>query len=164
VDSLLDKDTKKKVRSALENLSRGSEALNKAYDGAIERIEGQLPGKTARAKGVLSWITCAQRPLTTDELCHALAVEVGELELDKDNIPDIEEIVSVCAGLVTIDKESEIIRLVHYTAQDYLTSILEKWNPSAQDDIASTCLTYLRFNSFRSGSSPSDAEFENRLE
>jgi hypothetical protein len=48
VDSLLDKDTKKKVRSALDNLSGGSQALNKAYDEAIERIEGQLPGKTAK--------------------------------------------------------------------------------------------------------------------
>jgi hypothetical protein len=49
---LLDKDTKKKVKSALEHLSGGTEALKKAYDGAIERIDGQLPGKTARAKSV----------------------------------------------------------------------------------------------------------------
>jgi hypothetical protein len=106
VDSLLDKDTKKKVKSALENLSGGTEALLKAYDGAIERIEGQLPGKTARAKSVLSWISYAQRPLTTSELCHALAVELNEEVLDEDNIPDVEEIVSVCAGLVTVDEET----------------------------------------------------------
>jgi hypothetical protein len=40
IDSLLDKDTKKKVRSALEKLSKGSEALDHAYGEAIERIEG----------------------------------------------------------------------------------------------------------------------------
>ncbi|KAF1951855.1 hypothetical protein CC80DRAFT_357004, partial [Byssothecium circinans] len=134
-----------------------------AYDGAIERIEGQLPGKTARAKSVLSWISYAQRPLSTGELCHALAVELDDEELCEDNIPDVEDVVSACAGLVTVDKESRIIRLVHYTTEDYLKGIREKWNPSAQYDIASTCLTYLCFKTFRSGSC-ADSEFKSRLE
>jgi hypothetical protein len=116
VDSLLDKNTKKKIQSTLEKLSKDSEPLNKAYDEAIERIEGQLPGKRARAKSVLSWITYAQRPLTTGELCHALAVELESEELDQDNIPDVEDIVSVCAGLVTADEGSNIIPgPLHYT-------------------------------------------------
>src|SRR5947209_15163589 len=88
VDSLLDKDTKKKVRCALEKLSKGSEALNEAYDEAIERIKGQLPGNRARARSALSWITYALRPLTTGELCHALAVEPGNKQLDQDDIPN----------------------------------------------------------------------------
>lgn len=58
--------------------------------------------------------TCAKRPLTTLELQHALAVEVGESELDEENFPEIEDMVSVCAGLVTVDEECGIIRLVHY--------------------------------------------------
>jgi ankyrin repeat protein len=163
VDSLLDKDTKKKVRSALEKLSKGSEVLDQAYGEAIERIEGQLPGNRARAKSVLSWITYALRPLTTGELCHALAVE-GDKELDQDNIPDVEDVVSVCAGLVTIDKESNIIRLVHYTTQEYFERIREDWNPSAQQEIASTCLNYLCLDTFRSGSCLSDKDFESRVE
>ncbi|KAF2466052.1 uncharacterized protein BDR25DRAFT_185539, partial [Lindgomyces ingoldianus] len=164
VDSLLDKDTKKKVRSTLKNLSRGSEALNKAYDEAIERIESQLPGNTARAKSVLSWISHAERPLTTGELCHALAVELEEEELDQENIPHVDDIVSVCAGLVTIDEESNIIRLVHYTTQEYFEQIRERWNYSAQYGIASSCIRYLCFKPFRSGSCPSNAAFESRLE
>jgi hypothetical protein len=40
----------------------------------------------------------------------------------------------------------------------------ETWNPSAQYDIASTCLAYLCFKIFRSGSCASDGEFESRLE
>ncbi|KAF2177906.1 hypothetical protein K469DRAFT_509051, partial [Zopfia rhizophila CBS 207.26] len=65
---LLDKNTKKKVQSALNNLSEGSAALDQADDEAIKRIEGQLPGKSVLAKSVLSWITYAKRPLTTGEL------------------------------------------------------------------------------------------------
>ena len=163
LDSLLDKSTKKKILSTLAKLPRGSEALDVAYNDAINRIESQLPGNFALAKNVLSWITYAERPLTTGELSHALAVEVGESELDPDNIPDIQDMVSVCAGLVAIDEESNIIRLVHYTTQEYFERIRETWIPRAQQDIASACLTYLSFDLFRSGSCPDDEEFERRL-
>jgi hypothetical protein len=87
----------------------------------MERVERQGPNSVQFAKQVLSWITCAKRPLTTMELQHALAVVIGESELDEDNLPEIEDIVSVCAGLVTIDNESGILRLVHYTTQEYFT-------------------------------------------
>jgi hypothetical protein len=86
----------------------------------MARIQGQQQGHQRLAKRILSWITCAKRPLTTLELQHALAVERGDSEFDKENLPEIEDIVSVCAGLVTVDEESDIIRLVHYTIQEYL--------------------------------------------
>ena len=170
-DSLLDKDTVKAVKLTLKRFSRGSkhskaleQVYDEAYDEAIKRIESQLPRKRERARNVLSWITYAQRQPTTAELCHALGVELGEEELDPDNIPNVEDIVSVCAGLVTVDGESDIIRLVHYTTQEYFERIREEWNPRAQLDIASTCLTYLSFSTFRRGSCPTNEDFKGRLE
>ena len=71
----------------------------------MERIEGQVVDQEELAKQVLSWITCAKRPLTTSELQHALGVEVGESVLDEDNSPQVEDIVSVCSGLVTVDEK-----------------------------------------------------------
>ena len=79
-----------------------------AHEQAIERINGQKSGFKELAIGVLLWITCAKRPLTTFELQHALAVEVGESELDEDNLPKIGDIVSVCTRLVAVDDESGI--------------------------------------------------------
>ncbi|OBT50512.1 hypothetical protein VE04_09283 [Pseudogymnoascus sp. 24MN13] len=163
VDSLRGKTTKKAVRATLKKLPRGSTALNEAYDEAIERIESQLPEESELAKTVLSWITYAVRQLTTKELSHALAVEAGESELDEDNIPDIEDVISVCAGLVTVDEESDVIRLVHYTTQEYFERVREVWNPKAQEEIVSTCLTYLSFQTFSNGRCNSDAEFESRI-
>ena len=112
---------------------------------------------------MLSWITFAKRPLTTAEICCALAIEAGEVELDPENIADVEDLVSVCAGLVIVDPESAVIRLVHYTTQEYFERIRNIWNPSAQLDIATKCLTYLSFGAFRSGSCSNDREFEERL-
>ncbi|KAF2727038.1 hypothetical protein EJ04DRAFT_529760, partial [Polyplosphaeria fusca] len=163
-DSLLDKRTPKEIRATLARLSKGSVALNDAYKDAIQRIEGQLAGDSKRAKNVLSWITYAQRPLTTAELCCALAVEHEEEELDLENIPDVEDLVLVCAGLVVVDEESGVIRLVHFTTQEYLERIRKTWNPGAQLDIASTCLTYLSFDDFKNGSCSTDAELEGRLQ
>ncbi|KAF2470523.1 ankyrin [Lindgomyces ingoldianus] len=162
-DSLLDKRTPKDVKLTLGKFSKGSTALDDAYKEAIQRIEGQLPRDNQQAKTVLSWITYAQRPLTTAEMCCALAVEQDEEELDPENIPDVEELLSICAGLVIVDEESAIIRLVHYTTQEYFERIKEEWNPGAQLHIASTCLSYLSFNTFREGSSSSDQKFESRL-
>ena len=85
----------------------------------MERISGQVEDQEELAKQVLSWITCAKRPLATTELQHALRVEVGESKLDELNFSEIEDIVSVCTGLVTIDEEGGIIQLVHYITQEY---------------------------------------------
>jgi hypothetical protein len=85
----------------------------------MERINGQKSGFKLLANKVLSWITCAKKPLTTTELQQAIAVGDGDSEVDEDNIPEVESMVSVCAGLVTIDEESNIIRLAHYTTQQY---------------------------------------------
>ena len=130
----------------------------------MNRIEGQLQDQEVLAKQVLSWITCAKRPLTTLELQHALAIEVGDSTLDEENLPQIEDIVSVCAGLVTIDEESRIIRLVHYTTQQYFERTQGQWFPSAKSEITITCVTYLSFNEFESGICQNDEEFEQRLQ
>jgi hypothetical protein len=129
----------------------------------MERINGQKPGLRELARQVLSWVTCAMRPLTTMELQHALGVEVSESEIDNDNLPQIEYMVSVCVGLVTVDEESGIIRLVHYTTQEYFERTQCRWFPNAETNITMICLIYLSFRVFESGSCQTDDEFEERL-
>ena len=110
----------------------------------MERIEGQVTDQEKLAKQVLSWITCAKRPLTASELQHALAVEEGESEFDEDNLSQIEDLVSVCAGLVTVD-ETGIIRLIHYTTQEYFQRTYKSWFPDVEAKITTICITYLSF-------------------
>src|SRR5277367_3953063 len=153
----------KATRTALKKFPKGFEAYNYAYEEAMERVEGQITNSRDLAKQVLSWITCANRPLTTSELRHALGVEIGESELDEENLPEVENIVSVCAGLVTVDEESDIIRLVHYTTQEYFERTSISWFPNAQKDIAISCVTYLSFDAFAAGFCQTDEDFEARL-
>jgi hypothetical protein len=164
VDSLLGQRSIQKVKATLRTFKKGAQSLERAYSDAIERIESQLAGETSLAKQALSWITYARRLLKTQELCHALAIQSGEKALDPDAVYDIDDIVSVCAGLVTVDDESNIVRPVHYTTQEYFEQVLPKWIPTAQQDIASACVTYLSFDTFSAGYCAGYEALQRRLE
>ncbi|KAI2725507.1 hypothetical protein CBS147330_8187 [Penicillium roqueforti] len=165
-ESLIGRRSAKSTRTALKELSDGSHdfAYDKAYDNAMGRIQGQLGEQTDLAMQTLSWLTCARRPLTSLELQHALAIEEGESSLDEENIPDIEDILAVCAGLVTVENESGIIRLVHYTTQEYLQRKKYMLFPNAENNISTLCVTYISLNTFGSGVCESDAAMEERLQ
>lgn len=156
--SLPDKVTPKSVRRALQELPKGSEALNIAYEEAIERIEAQNQGLRHLAKGAICWIFCATRPLKIFELRHALAVEDDAEFLDEDNLPEAEDILSTCAGLVILDEDSDIVRLVHYTTQEYFEKTSSHWNSDTHGKIAKTCLIYLSFIAARESSQADDDE------
>ena len=163
LQSLKGKRAPTAVRDALKKLPTGSEAYDHAYSDAMERIKGQLSDQAELAKEVLSWITCAKRPLTTLELQHALAIKIDHVEFDEGNKPDIEDIVSVCAGLVTVDEEGGIIRLVHYTTQEFFERTQEQWFPTAKFDITASCATYLSFSAFETGYCSTDYLLEERM-
>jgi hypothetical protein len=129
----------------------------------MERID-QVKERKDLAYRVLSWIVYAMRPLTVDELTHALAVEIGETELDLDSICSKDHMLSVCAGLVTVDKGSDIIRLVHYTTQVYFEQNQNTLFPNAKDDLTRTCIAYLSFSAFKNGRCPDKSEYKERHE
>jgi hypothetical protein len=78
----------------------------------------------------------------------ALAIKPGAKELDNDNITEIEIIISVCAGLVIVEEHSSLVRLVHFTAQEYLGGIQTAEFPDAHIEITQSLLTYLQFEEF----------------
>ncbi|KAF2465937.1 purine and uridine phosphorylase [Lindgomyces ingoldianus] len=138
--------------------SLNDKVTSKAIRDVLQDIRKQTSGL------ILSWITCAKRQITTTELRRSLAVEFGKPKLDKDNLPEIQDMVSVYARLVTVDEESNIIWLVHYTTQEYLEKTWSSWFPDAQKDIIKAYVTYLSYNVFQTGFCQSDKEFEARLQ
>ncbi|KAI1331250.1 ankyrin repeat-containing domain protein [Xylariaceae sp. FL0255] len=163
LDSLVGKRSPKALRAALEKLPSGSNALRQAYSDVMDRIESQTTDQIELAQQVLLWISCAKRPLTTVELQHALAVEVGTHDIDPDNFPRIEDMISVCAGLVIVDEESGIIQLVHHTTQEYFEQTRSQWFPNADAYIATICMTYLSFSIFYAKIGQNDLESRESL-
>lgn len=66
------------------------------------------------AKAMLTWAACSARPLTTDEMFHALQLDL------KDSIDNVRRsIESSCGQLVYVDAQSHV-QMIHQTARDFL--------------------------------------------
>jgi hypothetical protein len=122
--------------------------LHDSYGVAMRRIDAQNKDDRKIAYSALIWVTNAKRPLTFEELQVALAVEPGTQQLDEENVMAIGEILSLCAGLVMVDEKLQVVRLVHYTTQEYLDKIQAMKFPNAQTEIAHTLLTFLTFDGY----------------
>jgi hypothetical protein len=109
------KKNRKAIRIALVRLPK---ELDQTYVEAIKRIDSQNEEDSLLARRVISWIVFAKRALIVNELRQAIAIE--ELEENEDELEDeglVEEdlMIDVCAGLVIVDNESQIVRLIHYS-------------------------------------------------
>jgi len=143
IDAILDEITLHQRKKKLDEMTKG-EGLGDAYAATLSRMKAQPRSRSKLGMEVLMWVSHAMRPLRVDELCHALGVEEGSADLNTRNIPAIETLLTCCLGLVTVEKSSFTIRLVHYTLQEYLC-----YNPSLflnpHSNIAKVCLSYLNF-------------------
>jgi Ankyrin repeats (3 copies)/Ankyrin repeat len=121
------------------------------------RIQDQHKEYRQLALQVLSWTTNAVRALRLEELQHAVSVETEDDDIDDGPSESAALIVSVCAGLVTVDAESRNVRLVHFTVEEFFRESHYKWFPDGNKVIAKTCLTYLSFDAF--GNVPASDNF-----
>ena len=64
-----------------------------------------------------------RKALQTEELCHALGVEIGSADLNPENITELQIVLASCLGLVTVEMSLSTVRLVHFTLQEYLSVI-----------------------------------------
>ncbi|KAF4983537.1 hypothetical protein FZEAL_1072 [Fusarium zealandicum] len=163
LESLMHKRSPNKLLRALEGLPQGSNAYDHAYEDTMKRIEAQFPDQAELAKDALLWIVHAKRPLETLEFRHALAVEPGAEDIEDDDLPNLQDVVTACGGLVTVDEESDIVRLVHYTTQEFFQRTRETWFPQAEDQITEVCLTYLTILPFRKESCGNWQEYLDRI-
>ena len=141
VDAVLRETTIHRRRRKLSAMANGL-GLGDAYGTTLGRINAQGGEKARLGMAALMWISHAERPLKVDELCHALAVEIGSPDLNSDNVPSIGTLLACCQGLVVVDKESSTIRLVHFTLQEYLQAHPDLFG-AAHSAMAETCLSYL---------------------
>ncbi|KIM30727.1 hypothetical protein M408DRAFT_269568, partial [Serendipita vermifera MAFF 305830] len=132
--------SKWELSQLMENLAKD---LDDAYEKTLERIDSQTIRDRALAWRVLGWVSHALRPLSMRELQEALATEQGATSIGEDALQDPNILASVCAGLIVLDGNTQVVRLVHYTAQHYLEGLRNSRFSSTQIDIAGACLTYI---------------------
>ena len=144
IHAILGESTIHRRREQLSKITDGL-GLGDAYCTTIERITAQGAGKSRLGIAALMWVSHAERPLTAGELCHALAVELGSKDFNAGNAPSISTVISCCQGLIRLDKEASVVRLIHFTLKEYLSTHHDIFsNPHAV--MAEICLTYLISN------------------
>lgn len=146
MDSLKSKSNLRMLKKALRTFP---EDIHDIYKEAMQRIQVQEPEERKRAYKILGMITHTRRPLSLQELQHALATadfqyEEGDTEDDIfDAIDQPKTIYGSTSALV--HEEDNHVRLVHRSLEDYL-HIAEndkKWFPTADVEIANACKPYL---------------------
>jgi len=151
VDTIIRQDSVHSVRMKLKKLA-GGDGLSEAYRSTLTRLKAHGGVKSVLWQKALMWVLYSERPLRDEELCHALGVEIGYMDLDSKNFPTMQTVLSSCLGLLTVEAPSSIVRLVHFTLQKSLSSdptLLPTLFPNPQSTIAEVCLTYLNFISIR---------------
>ncbi|RAR13708.1 ankyrin repeat-containing protein [Stemphylium lycopersici] len=104
------------VEAELEALPQG---LPDTYLRILERIEAQAPYMRDLALNCLTWITYARRPLSTQELQHALAINANCTDLRDISLDPPQVILEACGNL--LEEASGAIRPIHYTVQEFFT-------------------------------------------
>ena len=151
IEAILGEVTIHQRRKKLKETAQGN-GLGDAYTATLGRLKAQKGNKSVLGWKVLMCVLYSERPLRTDELCHALGEEIGSTDLNLENVLELRILVASCLGLVTVEASSSTIPLVHFTLQEYLLN-----NPtifhSPHSSIAEVCLTYLNYGHVR-GLSP----------
>ena len=70
------------------------------------------------------------------------------MELDPENIPAAEILISCCLGLVAVEEKGSRFRLIPLTLQEYLAGRPDLFG-SAHSKMPDICLTYLSFQSIK---------------
>lgn len=144
VQTVLEEPTLSKRRKALSIIPK---KLDDAFKITINRINDQPKARANQAMEVLKWTLLAKAQLSVSELRHALAVTLGDTELDRDNLPPENSLIEWYLGLVILDKETSQIHLVHKSLFEYLKKQHETGRlfKGARNQIALSCIKYMNF-------------------
>ncbi|KAJ6554971.1 ankyrin repeat-containing domain protein [Mycena vulgaris] len=85
----------------------------------------------------------AKRPALREEIENTI---INPATRDSDSLPDIDIVVSVCAGLVVVD-QPKVVRLINHTAKTYFDDPEHSPLPHAHIDLTTICLIYLSLES-----------------
>ena len=121
IDTILEEVTVLERKRKLNEMAKGNH-LGDVYGTTVERIKAQKGGRSRLGIGALMWVLNSERPLRDSELCHALGVRIGSTDLDLEGVPTIRTLLGCSLGLITVEASSSIVRLVHLTLQEYLSS------------------------------------------
>ncbi|KAL9112035.1 MAG: hypothetical protein Q9227_003655 [Pyrenula ochraceoflavens] len=138
---------RRELRKAMKEPPIG---LTHSIDACLERINQQSSNMRHIGVKALMWLCHSLRPLQLRELQHAIGVEHDDEDFDEDGLSGAEVLITSCAGLVTLDSGTDIVRFVNFSIKKYLSSgggdSIHLFG--SHQTMTNTCVTYLNFHCF----------------
>lgn len=156
-------------RKALKNLPRG---LYPTYERLLRRVKASNEEAQKLVQRTLKWIAHGAR-LTTEQLCEAISINLGDKYRDVEAIPDETEILRNCSSLVRLSVDGSRFEFAHFTVEEFLKNLdgttdgeFAAYHISPkyiENELSKICLTYLNFLDFDKGGNASEEITTGRL-
>ncbi|KAH6889058.1 ankyrin repeat-containing domain protein [Coprinopsis sp. MPI-PUGE-AT-0042] len=139
-------------------------SIEDVYRQTWTRISNEGRKHASLAQAVLIWVLNASRSMTIEELERAVATSPDTHKFEPGRLVSGSTLLSLCGGLITVEDESRLVRLVHYTAKDTLKHLLHEAFPHPHSLLAAVCMTHLTECGFQNTTINSEEEFKTVLE
>lgn len=149
-------------RKALKNLPRG---LYPTYERLLRRVKASNEEAQKLVQRTLKWIARGTR-ITTEQLCEAISINLGDKYRDVEAIPDETEILRNCSSLVRLSVDGSRFEFAHFTVEEFLKNLdgttdgeFAAYHISPKHikkEVSKICLTYLNFLDFDKGGNASE--------
>lgn len=136
--------------------------LKATYQRILQKVNESSGEAQKLVQRTLLWIIHGPK-MSISALCEAVSLEAGQRKLDREAIPEEEDILRLCSSLVRRSVFSHNLELAHFTVEEFLTSDDTRSNGSFSTYhvppldgvigpavIAKGLLTYILFDDFNS--------------
>jgi ankyrin repeat protein len=152
-------------RKALKNLPRG---LNPTYERILRHVKESNEEAQKLVRRTLKWIAHDKNSvdgMTTEQLCEAISINLGDKCRDLEAVPDETEILRNCSSLVRLSVDGRRFEFAHFTVEEFLKSLdgtkdgeFAAYHISSnhiENELSKVCFTYLNFLDFDKGGNAS---------
>ncbi|KAI4683252.1 hypothetical protein J4E81_009381 [Alternaria sp. BMP 2799] len=158
IDYICTAKSDKEIKIIVQNLPHG---LGHTYEALLCDIATRYTTRIEEVQKLFRCLTTAATPLTAPELAEILAMQPDERDLDHDAVVtdpyDVLEPISTLIRIESFENQRSVIRLCHFTLEDYLTSTNIQESPAslfyvseseAETWMADICLQHLTMETF----------------
>ncbi|KAH6876951.1 hypothetical protein BKA70DRAFT_1576545 [Coprinopsis sp. MPI-PUGE-AT-0042] len=152
------------IREVKKTLATFPSDIDDLYCKTWQRILDLAPAKSLLARNTLTWVVHATWSLTIEELLEAVATCPDTHRFEQDRLGQEETLIGLCNGMVAVEEETRLVRLVHYTAKNVLERLIIENSPQPHALLSAVCLARLADSGFLRTKLNDEGELEEALE
>ena len=150
-------------------------SLKATYERILQRVNESSGEAQKLVQRTLFWIIHCPF-MSISALCEAVSIETGQRKLDREAIPEEEDILRLCSSLVRRSVSGHNLEIAHFTVKEFLTSNDTRSNASFSTYhvppldrtirsavIAKIYLTYILFEDFNSFNGSNSCQTRRRI-